>query len=41
MKEAVINGVKAETEQNGNVLKIAYLPSATASVEWEVSFNKL
>ncbi|MBI9064438.1 MAG: alpha-galactosidase [Marinilabiliaceae bacterium] len=41
LKEAVVKGIKVETEQNGNVLKIAYLPAATASVEWEVSFNKL
>ncbi len=38
-KTALINGKKAKTVQNGNVLKISYLPEQTASVSWEISFN--
>ncbi len=40
LETASVNGQKAEIVQNGNVLKVSYLPDATASVSWEVSFNK-
>ncbi len=40
LKSATINGQGAKTEQKGNVLKMSYLPSQTASVRWEVSFEK-
>lgn len=36
---AKINGKMAATEQNGNVLKIAYLPNKTELVDWKVKFE--
>jgi len=39
LKTATINGQRAVVEQNGNILKVSYLPTQTASVSWEVTFE--
>lgn len=40
LSSATINREKAHTEQNGKILKVSYLPGQTASVSWEVVFNR-
>ena len=37
---AEINGQKAQSEQNGNILKLSYLPKQTASVSWQAVFRR-
>ena len=37
---ATINGIGAQVKQDGNLLKIAYLPKETCSVKWKIKFTK-
>ncbi len=40
LSSATVNGEKVETEINGKLLKISYLPGQTTSVSWKVIFKQ-
>lgn len=38
VKEVMVNGMPVPSESEQNMLKVKYLPSQTASIEWSISF---
>jgi len=40
LSSATMNNKPAKTSQNGNVLKVSYLPEQTFSIRWNIKFEK-
>jgi len=40
LKTALVDGKPVVAEQDGNLLKVNYLPSKTTSLSWEINFTK-